>query len=53
MWPQGYHRCGHPGGRAGKTIGSYIRERRITEAGSDIKKGEKVLDVALKYGYES
>ena len=37
----------------GKTIGSYIRERRLTEAGSDIKKGEKVLDVALKYGYES
>ena len=37
----------------GKTIGSYIRERRLTEAGTDIKKGEKVLDVAIKYGYES
>lgn len=37
----------------GKTIGSYIRERRLTEAGADIKKGEKVADVAIKYGYES
>lgn len=37
----------------GKTIGSYIRERRLTEAGTDIKKGEKVADVAIKYGYES
>lgn len=37
----------------GKTIGSYIRQRRLTEAGTDIKKGEKVADVAFKYGYES
>ena len=37
----------------GKTIGTYIRERKLTEAGTDIKKGEKVLDVAIKYGYES
>ena len=37
----------------GKTIGSYIRERRLTEAGTDIKNGEKVIDVAIKYGYES
>ncbi len=37
----------------GKTIGSYIRERKLTEAGTDIKNGEKVLDVAIKYGYES
>lgn len=37
----------------GKTIGSYIRERRLTEAGTDIKNGEKVIDVAVKYGYES
>ena len=37
----------------GKTIGTYIRERRLTEAGTDIKKGEKVIDVAIKYGYES
>ncbi len=37
----------------GKTIGTYIRERRLTEAGTDIKKGGNVLDVAIKYGYES
>ena len=37
----------------GKTIGSYIRERRLTEAGTDIKKGQKVSCVANKYGYES
>lgn len=37
----------------GKTIGAYIRERRLTEAGTDIKKGEKVSCVANKYGYES
>ena len=37
----------------GKTIGSYIRERRLTEAGTDIKNGEKVAGVAIKYGYES
>ena len=37
----------------GKTIGSYIRERRLTEAGTDIKNGEKVLNVAIKYGYVS
>ena len=37
----------------GKTIGSYIRERRLTEAGTDIKNGEKLADVAIKYGYES
>ena len=37
----------------GKTIGTYIRERRLTEAGTDIKKGEKVIDVAIKYRYES
>jgi AraC family transcriptional regulator len=39
--------------KVGKTIGSYIRERRLTEAGTDIKKGEKVIEVAIKYGYES
>ena len=37
----------------GKTIGTYIRERRLTEAGTDIKKGERLIDVAIKYGYES
>ena len=28
----------------GKTIGTYIRERRLTEAGTDIKNGEKVIN---------
>lgn len=37
----------------GKTIGSYIRERRLTEAGTDIKNGEKVINVAIKYAYVS
>ena len=37
----------------GKTIGTYIRERRLTEAGTDIKNGEKVIEVAIKYCYES
>ena len=37
----------------GKTIGAYIRERRLTEAATDIKKGKKVIEVAIKYGYES
>ena len=37
----------------GKTLGTYIRERRLTEAATDIKNGEKVIEVAIKYGYES
>ena len=37
----------------GKTLGTYIRERRLTEAGTDIKNGDKIIDVAFKYGYES
>ena len=37
----------------GKTIGTYIRERRLTEAGTDIKNGEKVMETAIKYCYES
>lgn len=35
----------------GITPGRYIRERRLTLAGSDLMRGENVLDVALKYGY--
>ena len=37
----------------GKPIGTYIRERRLTEAGTEIKLGASVLDVTLKYGYDS
>lgn len=36
-----------------KSVGAYIRERRLTEAGTDIKLGAGILDTALKYGYDS
>ncbi|WP_040213889.1 AraC family transcriptional regulator [Clostridium polynesiense] len=36
------------------TLSEYIRRRRMTKAASDLqKKTNKVLDIALKYGYES
>ena len=39
---------------SGYTLGEYIRNRRLTLAGADLSKGElKVIDVALKYGYEN
>lgn len=31
----------------------YIRRRRMTKAAADLQAGGKVLDVALKYGYDS
>lgn len=38
----------------GYTISEYIRNRRLTLAGVDLAAGNaKVIDVALKYGYES
>ncbi len=38
----------------GFTIGEYIRNRRLSLAGNELAKGEiKVIDAALKYGYES
>lgn len=38
----------------GFTLGEYIRNRKLTLAGKDLASGrEKVLDTALKYGYES
>lgn len=38
----------------GYTLGEYIRLRRLTLAGADLARGrEKVIDVAMKYGYES
>lgn len=38
----------------GFTVGEYIRNRRLSLAGMELASGEaKVLDVALKYGYES
>lgn len=38
---------------AGISLSEYIRRRRITKAAVDLQKGEKVLNVALKYGYDS
>lgn len=37
----------------GYTVGEYIRYRRLTLAGAEISGGAKVIDTALKYGYES
>jgi len=36
------------------TVGAYIRNRKLSLAANDIKSGdEKIIDIALKYGYES
>lgn len=38
----------------GMTLGEYIRNRRLTLAGNELRTSEcKVIDIALKYGYES
>ena len=38
----------------GYTLGEYIRLRRLSLAGAELAGGkEKVIDIALKYGYES
>ena len=34
-------------------LSEYIRRRRLAMAVIDIKKGEKIIDVAIRYGYES
>lgn len=38
---------------AGVPLSEYIRRRRMTRAAADLQNGERVLDVALRYGYES
>jgi len=39
---------------SGTTVSEYIRRRRLSKAAFDIQKGrEKILDIALKYRYES
>ena len=38
---------------AGVPLSEYVRRRRMTRAAADLQKGDKVLDVALRYGYES
>lgn len=37
----------------GVTLAEYIRRRRMSCAAADIQAGERILDIALKYGYES
>lgn len=38
----------------GFTIGEYIRKRRLTLAGSElVSSDDKIIDIALKYGYDS
>lgn len=38
----------------GLTLGDYIRNRRLTLAGSELSvSNAKIIDIALKYGYES
>ena len=38
----------------GYTLGEYIRNRRLTLAGAELASGDaRVIDVALKYGYDS
>ncbi|QAA30469.1 helix-turn-helix domain-containing protein [Clostridium manihotivorum] len=34
-------------------LSEYIRLRRLAMAAIDIKRGEKIIDVAIRYGYES
>lgn len=38
---------------AGVPLSEYIRRRRMTLAAADLRSGERVIDVALRYGYES
>lgn len=35
------------------SLSEYIRSRRLTKAAFDLQTGDKVIDVALRYGYES
>ena len=38
----------------GFTVGEYIRQRRLTLAGSELAATDgKIIDIALKYGYDS
>ncbi|MBE5742678.1 MAG: AraC family transcriptional regulator [Clostridiales bacterium] len=37
----------------GVTVGEYVRLRRLTLAGEEIKSGKKITEIAFKYGYNS
>lgn len=38
---------------SGITLSEYIKNRKLSEASMDLLNGEKVTDVAMKYGYQS
>src|SRR5690625_6207578 len=38
---------------SGMTLNEYVRNRKLSEANKDLLNGERVTDVALKYGYQS
>ncbi|HHV65724.1 MAG TPA: AraC family transcriptional regulator [Peptococcaceae bacterium] len=38
---------------SGMTLSEYIKNRKLAEANQDLLMGEKVTDVAFKYGYQS
>src|SRR5690625_7418627 len=38
---------------SGLTLSQYIRNRKLSEANKDLLNGERVTDVAFKYGYQS
>jgi len=37
----------------GVPLSEYLRNRRLTKAALDLQNGDKVIDVALRYGYDS
>lgn len=38
---------------SGMTLSEYVKNRKLSEANKDLLNGEKVTDVAFKYGYQS
>ena len=38
---------------AGMTLSEYIKKRRLAAANEDLLNGERVTDIAFKYGYQS
>ncbi|MBR3963306.1 MAG: helix-turn-helix transcriptional regulator [Oscillospiraceae bacterium] len=48
-----FHFCRVFKEETGKSLMSYVREKRLELAETDIEKGEPALDVALKYGFET
>ena len=38
---------------SGMTLNQYVKNRKLSEANKDLLSGEKVTDVAFKYGYQS